>query len=48
MNDEPTEEQVLQCGHDPEAVEKLRGEQLNEPLGTLQCGHDPEAVESSS
>ena len=38
---------LLQCGHDPEAVESPEIP-LWQPGGTvlLQCGHDPEAVES--
>ena len=38
---------VLQCGHDPEAVESDERRSPNSPCRRLQCGHDPEAVEST-
>ena len=38
---------MLQCGHDPEAVESARAcWRRSSACWTLQCGHDPEAVES--
>ena len=38
---------VLQCGHDPEAVESIESTRPRPPPPRLQCGHDPEAVESN-
>ena len=40
--------QLLQCGHDPEAVERLRPTSAGCWCVSLQCGHDPEAVERRS
>ena len=38
---------VLQCGHDPKAVENyLPHTHKTEHRGRLQCGHDPKAVEN--
>ena len=37
---------LLQCGHDPEAVESRQIIADLEDEVALQCGHDPEAVES--
>ena len=35
----------LQCGHDPEAVERREANEDRAAREMLQCGHDPEAVE---
>ena len=37
---------VLQCGHDPKAVENGRCPAGCQAAGQLQCGHDPKAVEN--
>ena len=39
-----SEGDLLQCGHDPEAVESRAAVRVSTAT-TLQCGHDPEAVE---
>ena len=42
---DPGATEELQCGHDPEAVERSSPAIGDNPCRKLQCGHDPEAVE---
>ena len=38
---------VLQCGHDPKAVENVEWRREHDAAkAMLQCGHDPKAVEN--